>query len=102
MPRLEPRLAQFGPAFAWLLDKDVPSTRVASLFQTTAANVRVIASRARHSAPEANAEDFAFGSQPSPELAEELGVRAVPDEVVRTPVGARKLATLRSEIDNTV
>ena len=102
MPRLEPRLSQFGPAFAWLLDKDVSSTRVASLFQTTPANVRVIAFRARHSEPEGSTEDAALGNQPSPELAEELGVRPTPDEVVRTPVGAKKLARLRNEIDSTV
>lgn len=102
MPRLEPRLSQFGPAFAWLLDKDVPSARVASLFQTTPGSVRVIAFRARHSADEANSEDSALGCQPPPELAEELGVRAAPDEVVRTPVRARKLEQLRNEIDSAV
>src|SRR5260370_31497157 len=99
MPRLEPRLSQFGPAFAWLLDKDVPSTRVAILFGTTPANVRVIAFRARHSAPKASTEDSALDCQPPPELAEELGVRAAPDEVVCTPVGAKKLAWLRNEIE---
>ena len=102
MPRLEPRLSQFGLAFAWLLDKDVPSTRLASLFGTTPANVRVIAFRTRHSAPEASPEDSALGCQPPPELAEELGVRTAPDEVVDTPLRARRLEQLRNEIDSAV
>ena len=57
MSRLESPLSQFGPAFAWLLGKGVSSARLASLFGTTPANVRVIAFRARHRARETSAED---------------------------------------------
>jgi hypothetical protein len=102
MSQLEPRLSQFGPAFAWLLDKDVSSARIASLFETTSANVRVIAFRARHTEAEAGTDVSALGVPPPQELAGELGIRATQDHVVRTPVGARKLARIRNEIDRAV
>ena len=37
----EPKLAQFGPAIRWLLAKDISSSRLASLFNTTAENMVV-------------------------------------------------------------
>src|ERR1017187_1926130 len=102
MSRAEPKLSQFGPALAWLLDKDVSSARLASLFQTTAQNIRVAAFRARHTASQEDAAESLLVAPPRPELAEALGVRPVPDEVVRTPAGTRKLDWLRSEIESVV
>jgi len=102
MPRTEPRLSQFGPAFVWLLKKEVSSARLASLFGTTPANVRVIAFRARN--PQI-AEDSGFDDLDSrlpPKITEAMGVRATPDDVVRTPVGTKKLDWLKEEIQNTV
>jgi hypothetical protein len=105
MLRPESPLSQFGPAFVWLLGKGVSSARLASLFGTTTANIRVIAFRARYPELQESTENStldALNSRPSPELAEVMGVRAAPDDVVRTPVGARKLAWLKDEIQNTV
>jgi hypothetical protein len=102
MPHPELRISQFGPAFAWLLGRGVSSARLAGLFGTTPANVRVIAFRARHRAPEASAKESRLGLQPPSELAETMGVRAGPDDLVRTPVGTRKLDWLRNEIENAV
>jgi hypothetical protein len=102
MPRVEPRLSQFGPAFVWLLQKEVSSARLASLFGTTPANVRVIAFRARN--PQIT-EDSGFDDLDSrlrPSIAEAMGVRAAPDDVVRTPVLTQKLDWLQEEIQNTV
>ena len=105
MPRTEPSLSQFGPAFAWLLGKEVSSARLASLFGTTPANIRVIAFRARNRELAGTAEEPALdtlNSRLTPELADVMGVRTAPDDVVRTPVGARKLEWLKDEIQNTV
>src|SRR5688572_21002271 len=97
-----PRLTQFGSAFAWLLSKGVSSFRLATLFQTTPENVRVIAFRSRHrTAPEDPVEER-LRLRPTYELAERLGVRPPPDDVVRTRAGTRKLEWLRNEIDETV
>ena len=87
------RLAQFGPAFAWLLDRGVPSSRLASVFATRSQNVRVIASRSRRRPTDAAVE--------SSDEAARL-VRPGPDDVVRTTARNRKLDTLSHEIDETV
>jgi len=98
---LDLRLSEFGPAFGWLLQRGVSSTRLASLFGTTAVNVRVIAHRARHGGVEAP-EEFALNDVPSSDLVQSLGARPGPDDVVRTPSGARRLAALRNDMEETV
>lgn len=98
--RGEPKLSQFGPALTWLLSKEVSSSRLASLFQTTPENIRVIAFRNRQRTSELTAEVSMLGDPPGRELAAALGVRPVPDEVVPTPAGNRKLDRLTSEIDS--
>src|SRR5438105_105933 len=88
------QLAQFGPAFAWLLDRGVPSSRLASIFVTSSGNVRVIASRSRRRPADRSVES-----------AEEAALRVVrtgPDDVVRTVERNRKLDALSHEIDQTV
>jgi hypothetical protein len=87
------RLAQFGPAFAWLLDRGVTSSRLASVFVTSSQNVRVIASRARQRPIDATVN--------TDEAAVRL-VRPGPDDVVRTTARNRKIDTLSHEIDETV
>jgi hypothetical protein len=88
------RLAQFGPAFAWLLDHGVASSRLASVFATSSQNVRVIASRSRRPSADVALEY-------ADEAARRL-VRSGPDFVVRTPARCRKLDALRHKIDDTV
>lgn len=102
MPSLEIRLSQFGPAFAWLMSKGVSADRLASLFVTTAENIRVIVFRTRHAVAPETPEQTALDTSPTPELAARLGIRAEPDEVVQTRVRTRKLESLRDEIDKTV
>jgi hypothetical protein len=87
------RLSQFGPAFAWLLDRGVASSRLATIFATSSQNVRVIASRSRPRPAEA-----------AREITNEAArlVRPGPDDVIRTSGRNRKLDTLRHEIDETV
>ena len=102
MQRSESPLSQFGPAFVWLLGKGVSSARLASLFETTSANVRVIAFRARHRESQLDSGRTVLSAQPTPEIVETLGIRSSPDDVVRTPARARKLAWLTDEIQNTV
>ncbi len=97
----DPKLSQFGPAIGWLLAKGVSSSRLGTLFQTTAENVRVIAHRARQPETEEYEEEPDLSEPPSPELVAAAGVRGVPDEVVHTPAGDRKLDWLRNEIDIT-
>jgi len=87
------RLAQFGPAFAWLLDRGVPSSRLASVFATRSQNVRVIASRSRRRPAEAALEIINEAARL---------VRPGPDDVIRTSARNRKLDTLRHEINETV
>ena len=102
MRRSDPKLSQFGPAIGWLLAKDVSSSRLGTLFQTTAENVRLIAFRARHPQETVFDGESELSEPPMPELAHAAGVRANPDEVVRTPAGTRKLDWLRAEIESTV
>jgi hypothetical protein len=98
MRSLEPRLSQFGRAFAWLLTKEVSADRLASLFGTTAGNIRVIAFRARH-APEDPASEEAILTEPSsPELATRLGIRPAKDEVIETLSVGSDINRLRHEI----
>jgi hypothetical protein len=89
----ELRLAQLGPAFSWLLDRGVASSRLASVFGTSSQNVRVIASRARTRAKDQVEETTAQAIRL---------VRPGPDYVVRTVARNRKLDALRSEIEETV
>ncbi len=103
MRRSEPKLSQFGPAFAWLLEKEVSSSRLASLFQTTPENIRLIAFRWKSGGtpPASSSKEFQLNDDPEPELADSLGIRPSPDEVVRTPAGKRKLDWLTSAIEST-
>jgi hypothetical protein len=87
------RLAQFGPAFAWLLDRGVASSRLASIFATSSQNVRVIASRSRRRPAEAALEITNEASRL---------VRPGPDDVIRNSARNRKLDALRHEIDEIV
>ncbi|MGA3028254.1 MAG: hypothetical protein ABSF98_26190 [Bryobacteraceae bacterium] len=98
----EPKLSQYGPAFDWLLQKGVSSARLAAVFGTTPANARVIAFRARHGLNPEPASNTGLDMPPTVELAEGLGVRSGPDEIVDTPIRLRKLDRLRDEIDQTV
>src|ERR1700691_1349685 len=86
------QLVQFGPAFAWLLDRGVASSRLATVFATSSQNVRVIASRSRRPTEAAVA------------ITNEAArlVRLGPDDVVRTTARNRRLDSLRHEIDETV
>jgi hypothetical protein len=98
MDRTEPALTQFGPAIAWLLGKEVSSSRLAVLFGTTGENIRVIAFRSRQAAPAATNYEALLRERPSRNLAATIGIRAAPDEVVATPTNRRKLEQLRHEI----
>lgn len=102
MGQSAPRLSQFGSAFAWLLDKEVPSSRLAGLFDTTAENIRVIAFRARHENLPEGSQDGPFAEAAKAERAGVLGVRPGPDDVVRTPARTRQIEGLNSEIESTV
>jgi hypothetical protein len=99
MESVKPRSSQFGSAFAWLLDRGVSSARLAALFGTMPGNIRVAALRSRESVPESEAAISPMGREPESGLTRELGVRTVPDDVVRTPARARSLEILRNEID---
>lgn len=87
------RLAQFGPAFAWLLNRGVASSRLATIFTTSSQNVRVIASRSRRRPSEAVLEITNEAART---------IRSGPDDVVRTSARNRKLDALSNEIDLTV
>lgn len=102
MRPLEPRLSQFGPVFAWLLDRDVTAGRIASLFATTPTNVRVIAHRARHGNALEGFDETPLDHRPAIDRGRELGVRPGPDDVVRTPAKAKQIESLAAEIDETV
>ena len=100
--RAEPKLSAYGPAFGWLLRREVSSARIAALFGTTPENIRVIAFRARHSLNSEPAANVGLGTRPAPEFTESLGLRPGPDEIVETPIRLRRLDWLRNEIDQTV
>jgi hypothetical protein len=102
MSSTEPRLPHFGTAIAWLLSKDVSSTRLATLFHTTPENIRVVAFRARHGVLVEDERELPLEQEASPELAGMVGVRQTPDEVVRTPIGTRRLEYLKDEIERVV
>lgn len=102
MAGLELRLTQFGPALGWLLDKGVSSARLAALFATTPANIRVIAFRARHGTLPDQTSDSNLISGPTAEMREEIGIRPALDEVVRTPATKRRIEWLKNEIERTV
>jgi len=100
--RPEPQLSQFGPAIAWLLERDVSSSRLASLFGTSAENIRVVAFRARH-VDEHDAEtNSPLVERPTPAEAAAVGVRPTLDEVVRTLGRERRLDWLRAQIESTI
>ncbi len=102
MSGTEPKLSQFGPAFAWLIEKDVSSTRLASLFGTTAENIRVIAYRSRHEDREPDIENYRLNDPIAPDTPARLGVRAGPDEVVPTVGRGKKLDWLKFQIESAV
>lgn len=99
MAESAPKLSQYGPAFAWLLTRGVSASRLGGIFGTTADNVRVIAFRARHASAPASVNAASLGEPVRPELADRLGIRPDPDDVVRTPARLRKLEWLREEIE---
>jgi hypothetical protein len=98
----EPKLSQYGSAIDWLRKKDVSSAKIAAVFGTTPENVRAVAFRARHELNPDPPSNTGLDTKPTPELAEELGVRPGPDEIVDTPIRLRKIDWLRDEIDQTV
>lgn len=102
MERVEPRLSQFGPVMGWLLAKDVSAARLASLFETTPENIRVIAFRARHRDLLTVADNAAIGFEPDTELARELGIRPALDDAEWTPARTRKLDFLKDQVNKTV
>jgi hypothetical protein len=102
MASLEPRLSQFGPAVGWLIARDVSAARLASLFDTTPENIRVIAFRARHRGLAAIAGTAALDRKPDPELAKGIGIRPALDDAEWTPARTRKLDWLKDRIDQTV
>ena len=102
MSRPEPKVPQYGPAISWLLAKGVTSDRLATLFGTTPANIRVIAHRSRHGGLESDSVGITSGDQPIRLLAQRHGVRAGLDEVVRTLARTRSLDSLRTTIEETV
>jgi hypothetical protein len=102
MASLEPRLSQFGPAVGWLIARDVSAARLASLFDTTPENIRVIAFRARHRELVAIRDIAALDRKPIPELAKNIGIRPALDDAAWTPARTRKLDWLRDKIDKTV
>src|ERR1051326_1344271 len=99
---MEPGISQFGSALAWLLSKDISSTRLARIFHTTPSNIRVSAFRARHPVEAGQSDGLALVGEPLPGFSGEAGIRPGPDLVVRTPVRARKLERLRNEIEEIV
>src|ERR1700722_16662067 len=102
MERVEPRLSQFGPIVGWLLAKDVSAARLASLFDTTPENIRVLAFRARHREVLAVSDSAALGRKPVTELASELGIRPALDDAEWTPPRTRKLDFLKDQVNKAV
>src|SRR5580692_1553323 len=102
MASLEPRLSQFGPAVGWLIARDVSAARLASLFDTSPENIRVIAFRARQREGRAIPETAALDRKPDAELASTIGIRPALDDAEWTPARSRKLDWLKDRIDKTV
>lgn len=101
MASLEPRLSQFGPAAGWLITKGVSAARLASLFDTTPENIRLIAFRARRREPAAIADNATLDRKPDPDLARDIGIRPALDNAAWTPARTRKLDWLKDKIDQT-
>src|SRR5580658_9903361 len=102
MESFEPRLSRFGPAVGWLLAKDVSAARLASLFETTPENIRVIAFRARHRELAATRDSAPLDRRPDPDLARNIGIRPALDDAEWTPARTRKLDWLKNRIDESV
>lgn len=103
MDGLEPRVSQFGSALNWLLRRDVSSARLASLFTTTAENIRVIAFRVRAQQNSGAAIDAArIHQKPDSETARQVGIRPGLDDAEWTPARTRRLDLLRNEVDEAV
>ncbi len=100
MSRREPKLSQFGPAFAWLLEKEFSSARIASLFGTTAENVRVAAFRARSTELQPEPDQAHLDDPVRPDTATALGVRVDHDYGAPTLGRCRKVDWLRFQIDS--
>jgi hypothetical protein len=97
-----PRLSQFGSAFGWLLSKDVSSERIAGLFGTRAANVRVIAHRWRMGDRSPTISRPALGTAITSAERRSLGIRLGYDEVVPTPAKKDVLDSLRASVNAVV
>lgn len=95
---LVPKLSNFGEPLAWLLGKEVPASRLAGIFGTTAENIRVIAFRARQAHPFDSPKTPTLDAKPSEDLANRLGIRDH-DYVIRTPARQRSLEWLRNQFE---
>ncbi len=98
----ELKLSQFGPAFAWLLARDISSERLGTLFGTTPGNIRVMAFRSRHTTDPVSRSAALLTMPVGDELAKELGIRADPDFAVHTPVRGRSLESLKNQIEQRI
>src|SRR2546428_10590952 len=99
-PLPQPRLSQFGPAIAWLMQKEVSADRLAALFGTTPGNIRVVAYRGRQEAPRVLPNlwfpEISVGDQPG--TYQELGIRSVRDKFILARKGAARRDWLEDEI----
>ncbi len=84
------RPSQSGSTFAWLLDHGVTSDSIAALLQTTAVNVRVVASRFQKQREWIPRAFDPFSAPPNSEQRQDLGIPH-PDEVVANKGRTRKL-----------
>jgi len=82
-----------------LMARDVSAARLASQFDTTAENIRVIAFRARRRESPASIAPQILSCVPDAALARHLGIRSALDDAAWTPERTRKLEFLREQID---
>lgn len=96
-----PKPSQMGSAIGWLLRRDVPASRLATLFGTSSENIRVIAFRARHS-ESAHSVESSLIEKPDLALARSLGIRPALDDAEWTPIRTAKLDELRNRLQTIV
>jgi len=96
--------ARFGPAFDWLLGHGVGSARIAGIFGTTAANVRVIAHRAQHRHSDVVVPDelSSLLVEPTSPLRQTLGLQPYPDHVVTSKSRRRAMDELEHDLETSV
>jgi len=95
-------MSQFGSAFAWLLSKDVSSERIASLFDTQAANIRVIAHRWRTGDQSPAISAPALSSTVTQQERQSVGIRLGHDEVVPSRAKETVLDLLHARVSAVV